>query len=400
MIKAENITIVSIKDIKLNPKNRNKHPAEQIERLVEILKYQGFRRPVTISNRTGLLTCGEGRYLAAKKIGMTEIPAIFQDYDSAEQEFADSIADNAVDKWAELDLVGINTDVELLSDDFNLDMMGIKDFELISEEIIEGLTDDDAIPEKVEPKANLGDLYLLGEHRLYCGDSTDVTCLETLMGGEKADISFTSPPYNAGKTPNENGKYLNDTDDKDQSEYSLFLKDFTTLCLTYSQYVFVNIQSLSGNKTALINYLYDLKEVYADTIIWDKLNAQPAMANNVLNSRFEYVHIFSFKSNRAIGTKKFRGTHENVFQLSSRADKDFASIHKATFPVSFAEHFVSNFSKNSVLEPFGGSGSTLIACEKTKRKCFIMELDPHYVDVIITRWENFTGKKATLSYSV
>ena len=129
-IRAQTIKMVPLDEIKLNPKNRNKHPAEQINRLVEILKYQGFRRPCTISNRTGYLVCGEGRYLAAKKAGMKSIPVIYQDYDSEEQEFADSIADNALDKWAELDLEGIREDVKALDDDFNLDMMGLKDFTL------------------------------------------------------------------------------------------------------------------------------------------------------------------------------------------------------------------------------------------------------------------------------
>jgi ParB-like chromosome segregation protein Spo0J len=106
-IKAKEISLVPISEIKLNPKNRNKHPKEQIDRLVDILKYQGFRRPVSISNRTGHLVCGEGRYLAAKKLKMESIPAIFQDYESEQQEFSDAIADNAIDKWAELDHEGI-----------------------------------------------------------------------------------------------------------------------------------------------------------------------------------------------------------------------------------------------------------------------------------------------------
>lgn len=127
-IKANEIKLVALSDIKLNPKNRNKHPKEQIDRAVEIIKYQGFRRPVTISNRTGILVCGEGRYLAAKQLSLKEIPAMFQDYDDADQELADAVADNALDKWAELDLVGIGEDVEGLAAGFNLDLIGIKDF--------------------------------------------------------------------------------------------------------------------------------------------------------------------------------------------------------------------------------------------------------------------------------
>lgn len=136
-IQAKTIKMVPLDEIKLNPKNRNKHPDKQIDRLVEILKYQGFRRPGTISNRTGYLVCGEGRYLAAKKAGMKAMPVIYQDYDSEEQEFADSIADNALDKWAELDIEGIREDVKALDDEFNLDMMGIKGFKMEKSDVSE-----------------------------------------------------------------------------------------------------------------------------------------------------------------------------------------------------------------------------------------------------------------------
>jgi DNA modification methylase len=132
------------------------------------------------------------------------------------------------------------------------------------------------------------------------------------MNGEKADISFTSPPYNtkenAKLSPHQsNGtKYNSYSDDLEDSDYLQLLTDFTNNTLMFSDYSFVNIQSLSGNKTALIDFLYNMKSVYADTLIWNKQNAQPAMANNVLNSQYEYVHCFSHKANRAIGTKEFR----------------------------------------------------------------------------------------------
>ena len=130
MIQAKEIKMVPLSEIKLNPKNRNKHSADQIERLAEIIKYQGFRRPVTISNRSGLLSCGEGRYLAAKKLKLESIPAMYQDYESSEQEYADGIADNAIDKWAELDLIGINIDLGSLGPDFDIEQLGIKNFVL------------------------------------------------------------------------------------------------------------------------------------------------------------------------------------------------------------------------------------------------------------------------------
>ena len=129
-IYAKSITLVPLKDIKLNPKNRNKHPAEQIDRLVKIIQETGFRRPGTISNRTGFLVCGEGRYLAAKKLGLKEMPVMFQDYADAQQELADAVADNAIDKWASLDQSGIMQDVKEF-EEFDLDTLGIKDFRMV-----------------------------------------------------------------------------------------------------------------------------------------------------------------------------------------------------------------------------------------------------------------------------
>ena len=161
----------------------------------------------------------------------------------------------------------------------------------------------------------------------------------------------------------------------------------------FSEYSFVNIQSLSGNKVALIDFLYTMKELYADTLIWNKQTAQPAMAKNVLNSQYEYIHCFSKKANRAIGVSEFRGTLSNVVEISKQSSNKVKS-HNATFPIDFALFFVSNFSKNTVLDLFLGSGTTLIAAEKLKRKCYGMELDEKYCDVIIERWEQFTGKKA------
>jgi DNA modification methylase len=175
--------------------------------------------------------------------------------------------------------------------------------------------------------------------------------------------------------------------------YKTFLNDYTATALLVSDYVFSNIQSLAGNKIALIEHLYDMREKFADTIIWNKKSAAPAMARKVLNSQFEYIHVFSNEAKRTIGTRDFKGTLFNVIDMGSRKDKDLASVHRATFPVEFAEHFVNNFTESTCFDPFGGTGTTLIACEKINRNCYMMELDPKYCDVIIKRWKNFTGKQ-------
>ena len=245
------------------------------------------------------------------------------------------------------------------------------------------------MPDEIKTNIVLGDLFEIGEHRLLCGDSTDSDSVAKLMNGEKAEISFTSPPYNAGTTPTEikmgkTSKYANDSDNKTETEYLKLLIDFTNNTLLFSDYSFVNIQSLSGNRTALIDFLYNMKEYYADTLIWQKQNAQPAMAENVLNSQFEYIHVFSHKANRAIGTKRSRGTLSNVLDISKQ-NKNGVKEHNATFPIDFAAHFVQNFCENSVLDLFLGSGTTMVASHQLKRKCYGMELDPKYCQVIIDR---------------
>ena len=139
-----------------------------------------------------------------------------------------------------------------------------------------------------------------------------------------------------------------------------------------------------------------MKEVFADTMIWDKETAEPAMARRVMNSRFEYIYIFSKEANRAVGKKDFRGTVPNIFSLNSRAGKEFAKIHKATFRVELPEYFIETFCESSIIDLFGGTGTTMIAAEKKCVKSYLMELDPRYCDVIINRWQTLTGKDAVL----
>ena len=250
--------------------------------------------------------------------------------------------------------------------------------------------DDFDVDSVIETDIVLGDLFEIGEHRLLCGDSTDSDAVAKLMNGSKADISFTSPPYNtkenAKLSPHQkNGtKYNSYSDDLADDEYLKFLIDFTNNSLLFTDFSFVNIQSLSGNKTALIDFLYQMKAVYADTLIWNKQNAQPAMANNVLNSQFEYIHVFSHKANRAIGTKEFRGTISNIVDISKQSANKVKE-HNATFPIDFASFFISNFCEKSILDLFCGSGTTMVASHQLNRKCYGMELDPKYCQVIVDR---------------
>jgi DNA modification methylase len=254
------------------------------------------------------------------------------------------------------------------------------------------------VPCPDEPLSKQGQIYQLGKHRLMCGDSTSASDVEKLMNDTIAHISFTSPPYNVGHNLgyDNSSKYENDDDDK--SNYVEFLKEFTNNAYNHSQYTFVNIQQLSNNKVDLIKWLYEFKHRLCDTIIWDKGHAAPAMAHKVMNSCFEYIYIFNESAKRTVGTKDFHGNIKNVVKIPSQRNNEYSNIHNATFPIELPTYIIQNFSNanETILDLFGGTGTTLIACEQLERTCYMMELDPKYVDVIIQRWEQFTGQKAVL----
>ena len=392
---------VAVGDLLPYINNAKTHPEEQVVKIAASIKEFGFNAPI-LADEGNQIIAGHGRLLAAKKLNMGTVPVVRLDHLSEAQKKAYILADNRLGEvgGTEWDMELVSLELESLNElDFDIDLTGFSIDDIAPEET-EGLTDEDSVPEvPEEPVSKEGDVWVLGNHRLMCGDSTSIDAVEKLMDGEKADISFTSPPYNAGQTPtevkmNKTSKYENDNDNKDEKEYLKLLTDFTNNTLMFSEYSFVNIQSLSGNKVALIDFLYTMKELYADTLIWNKQTAQPAMAKNVLNSQYEYIHCFSKKANRAIGVSEFRGTISNVVEISKQSSNKVKS-HNATFPIDFALFFVSNFSKNTVLDLFLGSGTTLIAAEKLNRKCYGMELDPKYCDVIVNRWQEYAGKQAT-----
>jgi DNA modification methylase len=226
------------------------------------------------------------------------------------------------------------------------------------------------------------------------------------MGGERAAITFTSPPYNAGVSSKLSGNtsiddnlYKDEYDDnKSLQEWLELMRNSTKKSLDVSKYVFINVQSLAGNKTALIEYWFDFVEYYADVAIWDKKNAAPAAAQRVMDSRFEFVLVFSESATRAIGTREFRGMVHNVYEGAPQRNNKYADAHAATFPVDFPEHFIKTFTNDGerIYEPFAGTGTTLIACERLNRKCRAVEISPAYCSVVLERWAEMTGEQPEL----
>jgi len=402
----------NIKDLIPYCNNSRTHSDEQVQQIASSIKEFGFTNPVLIDEQGGIIA-GHGRVMAAKKLGLAEVPCIVLDGLSEAQKKAYIIADNKLALNAGWDDELLKIELEQLKElDFDLGLIGFSDDELallMGGETTEGLVDEDQVPELVDdPVTVLGDVWLLGNHRLMCGDSTSIDAVETLMAGERADMCFTSPPYNLGNNAklrgyNGDGKdsaYIEKSDHKTEQEYLDFLSAFTSTALTVCDTVFVNVQILAGNKFVLPLYWNLFATQLVDLFIWDKEHAQPSAAARVLNSVWEFIFIFSNEDRPTRSMKhgpNFRGTVDNIYRLNPVGKKDkLAKDHGAVFPVQFAEHFLSHFSDSVIYEPFGGSGTVMIASEKLGRKCFMMELDPPYCDVIIKRWQDFTGKQATL----
>lgn len=383
--------VVNIDSLVPNPKNANRHPPEQIKLLAKIMKHQGWRNPIVVSTRSGFITKGHGRLEAARLNGWSEAPIDEQHYANEADEYADMIADNKIAELADTDLAMVLKDVLDLGPDFDFDLLGIPDFKL--PEDFAPQCDEDEVPENVEPRTKPGDLYVLGNHRLLCGDSTNIQHVERLMGGEKADMVFTDPPYGislvtdqrktSGKMVSSDGEYRSNlkvnnfkpiaNDDKD-FDPGLILGVFG-----YCKEIFLWGANNYSNRLPRGGW-----------ICWDRKGSESG--DRSLSSDFELcwlkeVHKFAM----------FRVVWHGLFGHSKRDDGD-KKVHPSMKPVKLIVDIFERWCGGlvSVVDLYGGSGSTLIACEKTNRKCFMMELDPHYCDVIISRWERYSGKKAQL----
>ena len=395
--------IWQIKQVKLgdlipNAKNPRKISQEKLAALQDKIERLGFHNPIKTDEHMQVLG-GNQRLKALLKIAGKDliVPVMVPNRPLTEEEKQEVIiTDNIADGQWDWEKLSKEWDKDLTTT-WGLDWTEC-DFDAGDDteqnEIIE-----DELPEEVETRCKRGDIWQIGEHRLMCGDSTCVTDVEKLMNGEKADLSFQSPPYNVGHNlgyDDKKSKYINNDDNS--KNYLVFLKKFTEQSIKYSKFTFVNIQQLSNNKIDLIDYLHHFKNELSDTIIWDKGSAAPAMAHKVMNSVFEYIYIFSEKATRSVGVRDFHGTVSNIIHISKQNNNEYSKIHNATFPIQLPVQILENFTndKSNVLDLFGGTGTTLIACEQLNRKCFMMELDEHYCDVIIQRWENLTGQKAKL----
>ncbi len=388
--------LVAIAKLIPNPKNPNQHPEKQIKLLAKIMKHQGVRSPIVVSNRSGFITKGHGRLLAAAENAWENFPVDFQDYESEALEYADMVADNMIAELSESNMGMIVGEAVKLGEDFDFDLLGIPDFELPT--IVDAQTAADEIPENAEKRAKPGDIFECGTHRIMCGDATSVDHVKKLLKGKTAELVFTDPPYRmeaeggsnqpVGKAARKLGERIKDLCDFDPDAFlNTLVSCFDSKKM--NAYIFCN-------KDLVPDYLnWAVEAGFSFNILfWKKPNAIPLGGSHRPDT--EYLLLFRKSATWNNGIQGV--TYSKCLEFARVLDREENGGHPTAKPVGLIENeiLISSSKGGLVVDLFGGSGSTMIACEKSGRACRMMELDPKYVDVVLTRWERFTGKKAKL----
>jgi len=405
-------------------KNSRTHSPEQVGQIAASIKEFGFRNPILVDG-VGIIA-GHGRLMAAQKLGLDQVPTIDCSDMTESQKKAYIIADNKLALNAGWDNAMLTIELQDLEDEgFDLTLTGFDDKELDALlnviEGTDGLTDEDAVPDvPEEPKTKLGDIYILGNHRLMCGDSTSIDDVDKLMNGQKAQFCFTSPPY-ADQREYNGGKELS------TEHLATFIRTASGFCNFFA----VNLGI--SRKDGEINQYWDDYIIEAKNCglkllswnIWNREGMGGSIGNMTAMFPIEHEWIFVFgndvkdinrtrdnkhagESGKSTIRQKDGETTPNKWAINKKGKIgtvftcDFArgkKEHPAMFPVEFPIGYIESCTNSNdvVYEPFGGAGSTMIAAEKLGRKACLMELDPKYCDVIVKRWEDFTGKQAVLS---
>lgn len=379
-MKIKNTDINDIKAYDKNPRNN----ANSIDKVADSIAEFGFRQPIVVDEDM-IVLAGHTRLLASKQLGLKKVPVHIAEGLTNAQKKAYRIMDNKSSEDSEWDKDLLNLEIkDLIEDNYDLNMTGftpeqIDALSVLTESILEGETDEDSVPEPPkEPKSKLGDIYELGHHRLMCGDSISIDDVDKLMNGKKADMVFTDPPYGIDyQDIKKNHKKI--AGDESLSN----VKDLLSLILVLDipMYLCCNWKCFSAFEEAM----HEAGKYPKSCIVWDK----KVRVQNL--DKFYKRHEFILYHGEFGGQKTLDG---DVWICDREVRKD----HPTAKPVELCERAIRYSSENAdiVLDLFGGSGATLIAAEKSARKCYMMELDPVYVDVIVKRWEDFTGKKAKL----
>jgi len=414
---ARAIIMLPVPEVRPYEKNPRKN-AGAVKYVKASIEKFGFKQPIIVdSNR--VIIAGHTRLEAAKSLGMAEVPCIVADDLTDAQVKALRLADNKVAEFSEWEMNLLGEELGELAEISDIDMgdfgfdMGDFGFDLSEEDETKAEVTEDEIPEKVEPVCKRGDIWQLGEHRLMCGDSTDPECFAKLMNGERADIAFTSPPYNmqasnitkafdSDKVKDtygiKEGTYNEFSDNLSNDDYAKLLNGALDCCLANADEVLFNIGVLAASKFGIIDMLAAHKEKFADVLVWNKNNCMPLCLPtqiHLLGHICELIFCFSQAGTRAFSHSQWElGKMNNRIDVGMQYNNEYSKVHHATFPVALPAYIIENFTEKSIIDCFGGTGTTMIAAEQLGRKCFMMELDQQYCDIIIARWEKLTGQKA------
>ena len=398
--------VVDVAKLVPNPKNPNQHPDNQIQLLGRIIRQAGWRQPITVSKRSGFIVKGHGRLAAALLEGMKEAPVDYQNYTTEAEEYADLVADNRIAELAE-------TDNKLLADIFAeidtgeipMDLTGYTEDEVkelvtaLSEAFHNDLNEPDEIPETPEPETvtQKGDLWILGRHRVVCGDVTSEKDRELLLNGAHPEILLTDPPYCSGgfqesgkvtgsigsKQSDGKGGYITPTISSD----SLSTRGYQVLMKTVLGAVDVKVAYIFTDWRMWV-YLFDLVEGSGlgvrNMIVWNKKSIGMGTGWRTQHELIMFAHRTKPKWDKHKG-------YGNVLEAARSGNE----LHPTQKPVEILEKLLDNTDwAKGVLDTFGGSGTTLIAAESVGQASFLMEIEPRFVDIIVRRYIKITGKTA------
>ena len=399
MTRPIEIRYYKTKDLSPYGNNSRTHSEGQVDQLVASIKEFGFTNPILI-DEGNVIIAGHGRLEAAKQLGLSEVPTIMLAGLTDEQKQAYVIADNKLALnagWDNEMLILELQELELEGFDLELTGFSLDEVNALNPKIIDGLTDEDAVPDiPEEPETKLGDIYQLGKHRLMCGDSTSIDAVDKLMP-ETANMIFTDPPYlmdftggiHADGSKSFNSKHGGIKNDKmSEKDGNDFLDAINSVISSKVDGAFY----ITFYRLGIDKYFASMERTglqCRSLVIWDK-------GNHTL-SNSDYMSMYEPMFYGWVNNHKFYGGKNgmDIWRIKRTAKND---LHPTMKPVELVEKAVLDGSaiNGIVLDLFGGSGTTVIACEKNNRQARIMELDPKYCDVIVKRWEEFTGKKAEL----
>lgn len=395
--------IVALEKLIPNPKNPNQHPDEQIKLLGRIIKATGWRQPITVSNRSGFIVKGHGRLLAARAAGLTEAPVDYQEYASEAEEYADLVADNRLAELSEIDntmLADIFRDID--PDEIPVELTGYTEKEIdditaaLADELADDIKDADVVPpEPPEIITQTGDIWILGRHRVMCGDCTNHDQRAMLLDGAAPEILLTDPPYCSGGFQ-ESGKSQGSIGAKESIKSGGLRPTIANDTLSTRGYQALLKQTMNGLPCVIAYiftdwrmwiYLFDLVESSGygvkNMLVWDKKAIGMGIGWRTQHELIMFGHRTTPKFNKRKG-------YGNVLQCSRTGNP----LHPTQKPVELIEILLDNTDWSSgVYDPFGGSGTTLIAAEAMGQPAYLMELEPKFVDTIARRYVMATGKK-------